>query len=208
MTDMKKYFAALSATALMSIAPYALASSTDLTVTGVITPAACSPSLSEGGQIDIGKIPSHTLYPNTSTLVSTHTLQLTVACDAPTLLALNAIDHMAGTEYELGYFGIGLTKAGEKLGAIWLSVRNPLADGQRVTTIASYDGGASWEDYDDLSPSNLVSVAHHSDLGSPIPVKDLDTQLYVRTAIAPANGLTLTDEESINGEASIEVMYL
>lgn len=54
---MKNYFAALSATALISVAPFAVAaSSTDLTVTGVITPQACTPSLSNGGIIDNGKI--------------------------------------------------------------------------------------------------------------------------------------------------------
>jgi hypothetical protein len=44
---MKKYLAALSATALIGIAPYALAApSTDLTVIGTITPNACTPTVS------------------------------------------------------------------------------------------------------------------------------------------------------------------
>ncbi|MEJ5058750.1 MULTISPECIES: DUF1120 domain-containing protein [unclassified Pseudomonas] len=205
---MKKYLAALSATALIGVAPYALASSTDLTVTGIITPAACSPSLSEGGQIELGKIPSHTLNPTSDTLVGQNTLQLTVACDAPTLLALNAIDHMAGTSINYEAFGVGLTEADEKLGGIILRVNNPLADGQRVEPITSPDGGASWEHWNVLTPSNLLSFAHHLDLGTPIPLKDLDTQFSVLTHIAPANGLTLNDDQSINGEVTIEVMYL
>ncbi|MEJ5058749.1 MULTISPECIES: DUF1120 domain-containing protein [unclassified Pseudomonas] len=203
---MKKYIAALSATALFGVAPYALASSTDLTVTGIITPAACSPSLSEGGQIELGKIPSHTLHPTSDTPVGNNTLQLTVACDAPTLLALNAIDHMAGTSTFPAYFGLGLTTADEKLGAIILRVSNPEADGQRLRPITSDDGGASWESSNSLSPSNLLSFAHQS--GTPVPVKDLSTPFSVNTYIAPANGLTLNDDQSINGEVTIEVMYL
>ena len=206
---MNRYVAALSATALISLAPYALAaSSTDLSVTGTITPEACRPILLGGGQIDLGKIQSHTLHPTRSTPVGKNTLQLTVECGSPTLLALNAIDHMAGTEHEPGYFGVGLTQAGEKLGAIKLGLLSPVADGLSVATIASYDGGASWEDEHTLLTNNLLSFAHHSDLGTPIPIKDLSVPLSVTTFIAPANGLTLTDEQNINGEITLEVMYL
>ncbi|WP_330220783.1 DUF1120 domain-containing protein [Pseudomonas frederiksbergensis] len=65
---MKKCFAALSTTALISLAPYALAaSSTDLTVTGTITPSACTPSLSGNGVVDYGKISARDLNQDTST---------------------------------------------------------------------------------------------------------------------------------------------
>ncbi|WP_256590845.1 MULTISPECIES: DUF1120 domain-containing protein [unclassified Pseudomonas] len=69
---MKKYLAALSATALIGVAPFAMAaSSVDLTVTGTITPAACMPSISNGGAIDLGKISAKDLNPTTYTLIST-----------------------------------------------------------------------------------------------------------------------------------------
>ena len=74
----KKYFAALSATALIGVAPYALAaSSTDLTVTGIITPNACTPTLSGGGIVDHGKFSAKDLNAgHETTALPTETLQL------------------------------------------------------------------------------------------------------------------------------------
>ncbi|MFE4459165.1 DUF1120 domain-containing protein [Nocardia tengchongensis] len=56
--------------------PEGRASSVDLTVTGIITPSACTPTLTNGGIVDYGK-------------TSARYSQLTVTCDAATLMALD-----------------------------------------------------------------------------------------------------------------------
>lgn len=205
---MKKYLAALSSTALISVAPFALAtSSTDLTVTGVITPQACTPSLSGGGMVDNGKISAKDLNQDKETILPPQTLQMTIACDAPTLFALDSTDNKAGTSSN-GWFGLGLTDAGEKIGFVYLAGQNPIADGNAVRMIESEDDGASWELRNWLIPESLSAFAAASGPITPTPIKDLAMDLDVQTYIARADSLTLTDEVTLDGSATIEVKYL
>ncbi|TVT81292.1 DUF1120 domain-containing protein [Pseudomonas sp. H3(2019)] len=206
---MKKYFAALSTTALICSAPYALAaSSTDLTVKGTITPVACTPTLSNGGVIDNGKISARDLDPVRSTQLKTYPLQLTVTCDAPIVFALKSIDNKAGTGSTISYFGLGLTDAGEKLGFVYVTTKYASADGQEVQPIMSDDSGTSWERARYIDPSVLVAVGTTADNSIPIAVKDLSMDLEVITFIARADSLTLTDEVTMDGSATFEMKYL
>ncbi|MFS2070312.1 DUF1120 domain-containing protein [Pseudomonas sp. CT11-2] len=195
----KKYFAALSATALIGVAPYAMAaSSTDLTVTGIITPKACAPSLSDGGMVDVGKVQATDLLPTQYTRVGSHPMQLTVACDASTLFALNGIDNKAGTSSSNQYFGLGLTSNNEKIGYFTPSIQSALADGQPVHSIRSIDNGASWTRFYQILKDNLTSTSAVGTL-IPISVKDLTMELTIYTFIARADSLTLADDVAIDG---------
>lgn len=205
---MKKYFAALSATALISVAPYALASSTDLTVTGLITPSACTPSLSGGGMVDNGKISAKDLKQTDITLVGTEVLQFTVTCNAPMLFALDSTDNKAGTPSVVDYFGLGLTDAGEKIGFVYLTGQNPIADTQDVRMIESDDNGASWSTKTWLRTETLTAFAAATGPIAPIAIEELAMDLMVNTYIARADSLTLTDEVTMDGSATIEVTYL
>jgi type 1 fimbria pilin len=206
---MKKYFAALSTTALISVTPFALAaSSTDLTVTGLITPAACTPSLSNNGEIDLGKIPAKDLKPDLPTSLTPQPLQLIVTCDASTALALEASDTGGDTAILPGYFGLGMTPANERIGMFDIEIKTTLADAVVAQAIGSEDGGTTWKKQNFISYHTLSSVAATSDHSTRIDVKDLTMELQIKPMIAPANSLTLTEEIAINGSASIEVTYL
>ena len=201
---MKKYFVALSTAALVSVAPYALASSTDLTVTGIITPSACTPDLSGGGVIDIGKISAKSLNQTTPTLVGRHPMQLTVSCDGPTKIALNPIDHNVGTANGDNWFGLGLTDNGEKLGVFRPNIKSTMADGEVVKAIHSPKHELSWMETTAIDPTTILSAGN----GLPMPLKDLTMELEVVTYIERADSLTLKDEVTIDGSATIEMMYL
>lgn len=204
----KKYFAALSAIALIGAAPYALAaSSTDLTVTGVITPKACTPSLSGGGLVDVGKVEVKDLNPTRYTIVGEQPMQLTVACDAPTPFAINAIDNKAGTSSSDSYFGLGLTSNNEKIGYFTPLIKSALADGQPAQSIKSIDNGASWIRIAQILKNSLTSTSAVGTL-IPIAVKDLTVELTIQTLIARADSLTLTDDVAIDGSATFEMKYL
>lgn len=206
---MKNYLTALSTTALISLAPHALAaSSTDLSVTGSITPSACTVSLSNGGSIDIGKVSAKDLNLTSSTEVSRDPLQLTLACESATMVALNSIDNKEGTGSSLGGFGLGLTNAGEKLGFVYLTIRQTIADAQVAQSIGSEDAGANWSRQNNLNKYSLLSVGTPADMTTPIPVKDVTIDIDVSTLIARADSLTLTDEVTLDGSATIEVKYL
>ncbi|WP_460156099.1 DUF1120 domain-containing protein [Pseudomonas sp. S2_H10] len=204
---MKKTLTLLGSAFLLAGATCAFAaSSTDLMVTGIITPVACTPSLSKGGLVDNGEISAGDLNPTRPTIVGTHPLQLTVACDAPARFALGPIDNRAGTG--IGWFGLGLTDDGEKLGYFHVGVKNALADGQPAQAIYSDDGGATWDRAWVTNPGELLSVSSATDFSVPIAVEDLTMDFEVQTIIAPADSLTLTDEVVMDGSATFEMKYL
>jgi hypothetical protein len=205
---MKKYLAALSTTALISVAPLALAaSSTDLTVTGTITPSACTPSLSSGGIVDLGKIPVKNLNPTSHTLVNTTSMQLSVACESATTFALISKDNRPNTSFNNQGFGLGMTDADERLGAFAPLVRSVVADGVTARGIESLDNGATWIQAGYLSPDRITSVSAVGEL-VPMPAKDLVMNVQVQTWIARADSLTLTNDVTIDGSATFEMKYL
>lgn len=207
---LKKYFAALSATTLISIAPYALAaSSTDLTVTGTITPGACTPVLSNGGVVDHGKTSAKDLNPDSITNLRKETLQLSINCDAEQPIKLRAIDNRPGTSISDTSYGLGFINGNQKLGGFYIRMANPLANGVPASTLASYDGGTTWISNKWMDPETpLLSVGSVSDTTTPIAVKNVAMDLEVSTTIARADGLDLTDEVTIDGSITLEVDYL
>jgi hypothetical protein len=203
---MKKYFAALTTTALISAAPFALAaSSADLTITGLITPVACTPTFPSGGVIDLGKISSGDLNMDRNTLVGSHPLTLTVNCSAPATFAINPIDNNPGTTIG-DWFGLGLTDDGEKLGFFYPKILRASADATAADPIESNDSGATWAKATSAQPDYRLSVAT---IGAtdPIEAQVVTMDLEVETYIARADGLTLDKEVNIDGSATFEIMY-
>ncbi|NWD82753.1 DUF1120 domain-containing protein [Pseudomonas reactans] len=184
------------------------ASSVDLTVKGSITPSACTPLLSSGGVADFGKISVKDLRPDKPTYLPIQPMQMTVTCEAATLIAIAAQDNREGTESDLDYykFGIGLTNASEKLGYVTISL-SAMVDEQRVRVIGSQDGGQTWRHDSSLMDDGLTSFAVFNTL-TPIPVTRLEAALQTRAVIAPANNLTFNQEEPIDGSVTLTVRYL
>ncbi|WP_237885309.1 DUF1120 domain-containing protein [Pseudomonas sp. PGPR40] len=204
---MKKYFAAFSATALISIAPHALAaSSTDLTVRGTITPSACTPSFPGGGDVDFGQIPAKDLNPTSWTRLPSNVKKLNVACDAPTAFALHTVDNRPNTTAHW-YFGMGLTPAGEKLGYYMLWIQNVVADGDSVRAIVSENQGVSWRHKNYASPKDYLSVSSAADT-VPLVAENVSMDVEIRSWIARTDGLTLTDDITIDGSMTFEMKYL
>lgn len=203
---MKKYFAALTTTALISAAPFALAaSSTDLTVTGVITPVACTPTFNGGGDIDLGRISSGDLNQDQNTLVGSHPLTLTVNCSAATTFAIKPIDNNPGTSIG-DWFGLGLTDDGKKLGFFYPEILRATADASAADPIESNDSGTTWAKADSAQPGYWLSVANTGDT-DPVEAQVVTMDFKVDTYIARADGLDLSNEVNIDGSATFEIVY-
>ncbi|MGY2374238.1 DUF1120 domain-containing protein [Pseudomonas sp. SDO524_S393] len=196
--------------ALMMSAGHALAaSSVDLSVKGTITPSACTPALGNGGQFEVGKIASKDLKPDDFTWLGDFVTQVSVTCDAPTLMAIEPKDNRAGSEAmgEPAYFGLGLINGSEKLGSMSLLLEKAFADGVASRAIDSLDGGATWTRHSVIGPDRITSVADTSTY-APIPVQVFEAQMTVTPSIAPTRGLTLTEEVPIDGSVTLTVRYL
>ncbi|MVV52012.1 DUF1120 domain-containing protein [Pseudomonas sp. PB120] len=187
------------------------ASSTDLTVKGLITPNACTPVLAGGGIADHGKISVQDLNPDKPTYLPEIVMQMTVNCDAATPFAINPIDNRAGTSTFGSYFGLGLINTNEKLGNFRVIPRNVMADATKAQAILSTDGGKTWLKEGSSAfwgVNNIWSVGALGADIAPIAIKDLSIDLYVRTGIAATNSLTLTDEVKLDGSATLQIKYL
>ncbi|MGY2175519.1 DUF1120 domain-containing protein [Pseudomonas azotoformans] len=201
---------ALFATLLLTGASQAFAaSSVDLTVRGLITPSACEPTLSGGGNVEVGKISAKDLNSDNYTRLADQALQLTVTCDGATLMAIEPKDNRAGSNSEVddAAFGLGLVNGSEKLGFFNMILQAAVADGTEVGPIASRDNGLTWTSLTYLINNGITSVANTTAV-APVPVQILVADLLINPFIAPANSLTLTEEVPIDGSATLTVKYL
>ena len=194
---------------LLGSANVLAASSVDLTVKGLITPSACTPALSNGGAVDYGKISAKDLNTDIITALPTQTVQLTVTCDAATLMALEPKDNREGSDYNNDFmqFGLGLINGTEKLGAMEVSLWNSVADSVVAGTVGSEDGGVTWSNENYLTRTGLIAPAMPG-INAPIPVQLWTADMRIQAKIAPTRGLTLTNEVAIDGSVTVTVRYL
>ncbi|MEX5543301.1 DUF1120 domain-containing protein [Pseudomonas poae] len=184
------------------------ASSIDLGVRGLITPSACTPSLSGGGVIDHGKISIKDLNLTEPTLIGTHQLTLGVNCEGSTALALHSIDNRVGSSVYDDRYGLGFIAGGQRLGHYTLGLSNAIADNVAVQTIGSDDQGDTWYKHDFMKPGRYTSIATQDDATLVLPAKDLVIDLRVDTVIYRADNLNVDYELPIDGSATLEVKYL
>ncbi|WP_438867677.1 DUF1120 domain-containing protein [Pseudomonas sp. L1(2025)] len=198
----------LAVTVLLTATGQVLAaSSVDLSVKGVITPSACTPSMP--GDIDFGKIAARDLNTDKPTWLEPRRVTLNVICEAATLFALKPFDNRGGSAMIPNAFGLGVNQT-EKLGAFMLSFGNPVAPIPSTVLIMNSEG-YWWElaESDGIGPDNWVALgSRNSGDWAPHPLQDMSMDVTLRAAIAPANDLTLTQEVPLDGSATLEVMYL
>ncbi|MBN2977314.1 DUF1120 domain-containing protein [Pseudomonas sp. MAFF 301380] len=193
---------------LTSTLPALAASSVDLSVTGLITPSACHPTLSDGGVYDLGKIAARDLNVDRPTRLTEHSLQLVITCEATTLLAIQPKDNRLGSssaQVNPHIFGLGLVNATQPLGYMELRLMSIMGDGVRMYGIST--GGANWFPTSILSPNLLTSFTNRLFLG-PEPLRYLNADLLISPIIAPANTLPLAEEMPIDGSVTLSMHYL
>jgi hypothetical protein len=198
----------------------ALAQSTvDLSITGSIVPVACTPEMTTNN-MHFGKLSAADLHEQAHTALNTQYNGVSITCGDYTLFALRSQDNRSGTEHSkpggIAPFGFGLTPADEKLGAYHLSLIaiGSSIDGRTVYFSTGSPDGQSWTRasmMDHALPNNgeLLGLVDTAGVTSgPVPVKSALLRMELSGHIAPATGLTLTDEVPLDGEATLELVYL
>lgn len=189
------------------------ASTVDLSVVGKIIPSACTPTLSNDGTVDHGKI-SIKDFPAGEKVLPEATINLEVTCDAPTLMAVRSLDNRAGTAsfqsstYDpLTVYGLGLASGGQKIGRYELKMKDVTADEQPSAVIESIDK-ETWLAADNAmwQPRWLRTVSNGNLM--PMAVTTLKADLVVSTVLAPKSALPGAEEIRIDGSATLEVIYL
>lgn len=206
---MERCSLALLTPLLIACAPLAFAASNaELSVSGLITPSACTPSLSGGGIVDHGKVTVKDLKPDQPTALPNGTLYLEVNCDAATPFTLTTIDNRKGSSaIHPNSHGLGVVNDDQNLGSVAFGLFDTVADGVAVKSIMSLNDGASWRVSSYLGHAGLTAFAALTDLSTPIAIKDLRARLTAFTTIVRANDLTLTDEIPIDGYVTVQLNY-
>jgi hypothetical protein len=196
---------------LLSVGSSVLAaSSTELNVTGLITPSACAPTLSANGIVDHGRVPARSLNQYEYSALPTQVLELAVSCNEPVLFVLVGMDNRADSSLGPGfYYGLGtnIHAPTERLGTVSLVFREVMGDGERVLVLASSNQGLTWFPESNAYPNNYMGFAHPGTL-VPEPHRLLTATLQVNTAINAAAYLTLKQEVPLDGSIVLDLRYL
>ncbi|WP_338479708.1 DUF1120 domain-containing protein [Pseudomonas trivialis] len=216
---MKQSLTMLAAAFLLAaVSPAHASSSVDLSVKGLITPSACIPLLSDGGVVDHGKIAAKDLNKYSNTQLPDATLRLTINCEAVTLIALKSTDNRHGTSIvhspnysEPSAFGLGLASGNRKIGGYMLKMLSSTAEGTPRGVIESVDG-KTWFDAPDgtvWQPGWMRTLsAATGSAAMPLPMKVFSSDLNISTWIFHANYLPIAEEIPLDGNATLDVVYL
>ena len=215
---MKKPGIALFSLLLGGSSAVQAASIVELAVTGLITPTACTPRLSDGAVIDYGKISQQDLKVDRSTRLPVKPLHVNIACNAPNRFALRMHDNRDGSAMVNSeiYYGLGLDHSGNRIG-LYSMTFDPLQTVVDSTAQAygteSTTGGLAWR----TANLNPISIGANSYLGftdtagstaGPSAIQTLSSTVKVETLINATQNLDLSRETALDGLATLEVVYL
>jgi type 1 fimbria pilin len=220
-----KKFALLPLTLIFAANAALAANSVDLRVTGTITPSACDVSLT-GGDFNLGVISSKELAATTTTtLPASAGKTLNITCSGATQVALKAIDNRAssvpsGITQSSDAFGLGMDGANNPIGRYEIQMLGAtvMANGAAGQYKASDNDGASWMAFGAstlrMSAFDLYPRIYALDLASagggaqPAPITSASVGLQVVATIQPESALDTSSEISLDGSATIELVYL
>lgn len=204
---------------------FAGSQSAELKVQGKLVMGSCTPELSSGGIADFGAHSIATLDPtNVNQLGSKH-MSISINCDSPTVAGWTFTDDRKDTVedtkpvFEGGTvatstneFGLGQTAEGVNLGsyAISLSESDALIDGVKGKVIHSSDKSVwSSPSYtDDVVTNDSARIYAISSDDLPVAFKTATDNFEVAAAIQNTTTLAITDDTSLDGQATITIEYL
>jgi Protein of unknown function (DUF1120) len=199
--------------------PLSLAgSSVELSVDGLITPMACTPTLSAAGLVDFGKISQQDLNLTTGTRLPLKSLNLTITCNGAARYALRMRDNRDGTAHVNSeiYYGLGLDGSGNKVGvySVKFDPKQTVADAvPYLYGTESTTGGVAWR----TSNRNPIDIGANSLLGftdlegstaGPSGIQTLNSTLTLEAVINAKQNLDLSSDIRMDGSATLEVTYL
>lgn len=184
-------------------------------------PAACTPSLSNGGTVDFGKLSVMDLNTDKETALPARPLVVNVGCDAPASFHLSLTDNRQGSATgpaDASAFGLGLDAGQQKIGRYRLVFDPARASGDSFPALFRTDAatGASGQPWSSASASPIAIEANRylgfsTSAGStsgPDPIQTLSATANLEAVIAPLDALDLGSEVRLDGAATLELNYL
>ncbi|WP_339468583.1 DUF1120 domain-containing protein [Pseudomonas sp. EL_65y_Pfl1_R83] len=209
---MKDSLAALTGALLIAHASVSMAASTvDLSVKGSITPSACTPSISNNGLVDHGKISLQDLEPTGPTELPKAVLKLGVDCEGASLFALASVDNRASTPGPSSSWVMGRLTPTTWIGSYFLTMQNILTDDPAAYAIYSFDNGSTWlfNSEQDLPSSTLIAFGNQtSGIRAPVHLTNVSLDLLVESFIHSKTDIPTGTTIALDGSATFELRYL
>ncbi|WP_338489706.1 DUF1120 domain-containing protein [Pseudomonas trivialis] len=194
----------------LTATPALCASSVEIALTGVITPSACTPTLSSNGIVDHGRVPARSLNFYEFTKLPSQNLDLGVSCNEPVLFVLVGVDNRAASSVGPGfYYGLGnnIHAPQERLGSVSMALREAMGDDEPVLVLASSNKGETWFPESNVYPDLYIGFAPLGTL-VPTPYRLISASLQIETSINAAAHLTLDQEVPLDGSIVLDLRYL
>jgi type 1 fimbria pilin len=202
-----------------NIGAYA-ATSAELIVRGVIKPAACNLSMSGGGIINYGDIPSGQLSQTAFNPLTEKTTPITISCGTtPGKFGLKFVDLQAGSKVPgiLNALGAGYTEAhnyglgavgGRKTGGFAVTLRDLRSSAATLSPIMRVSTGA-WQNSDGKVAQSPSQYSWRSGTAAtPASISQLTGTIAVRAVINRGQDLDLSRDVTLDGRATLELSYI
>ncbi|MGX5796842.1 DUF1120 domain-containing protein [Pseudomonas sp. ArH3a] len=193
--------------------------SRELRLQARFAPAACTPVLSNGGHVELGKLSVSDLNLDKDTVLAPRPLSLSVTCDGPTAFALRMQDNRLGSATggaDESAYGLGLDARRQKIGRYRL-----LFDPARITAdnfarVFQTDSATGTQPWSSASASVAAVGANRylgfsaasGSTGGPSAIQNLNATLSLEAVIAPLGSLDLSSEVRLDGAGTLEIHYL
>lgn len=191
----------------------------ELTLRAHFAPAACTPTLSNGGVVDLGKLAAKDLHPERNTPLPPKPLLLTVGCDAPTHFALRMQDNRQGSAtgaVDESAYGLDMDARQQKIGRYHLSLNPADVSVDSLAQVYRTDSSTAGQAWSSAS-AQPIALGTQRYLGftdspgsrsGPVAIQHLSAPLHLNAFIAPLQDLDLRSEVLLNGSGTLEVIYL
>lgn len=193
----------------------------NLQVKGTITPAACTPTLGNGGIVDFGVTSSSELAKG-SLKLKYKVVQLSVTCTAPTKISFTVTDNrqdsvvLGLTGYNNSNLGLGKTTDQKNIGAFQIcpggaatvdgNAASPVFSNDLVTWAAS-PGVTCIDTFGTEGADRNVSVALNSDKRTPVAFTEMTMDLGIMPFISDTMK-DITEVQNLDGNATLNFDYM
>ena len=194
--------------------------SAELIVRGTIKPTACNLSMTGGGIINYGDIPSGTLQQTAFNPLAERTTPLSVSCGStPMTFGLRFVDlqsasrvsgilNALGSGYtETHNYGLGMV-SGRRTGGFAVTLRDLRTSTATLFPIMRV-GSGGWQSSDGKVAQSPSQYSWRSGTAiSPASIPQLTGTIAVRAVINRAQDLDLSRDITLDGRATLELSYI
>lgn len=206
----------LATSSLLASLMASAAQTADLTVTGTIEPASCTPTFPNGATIDYGNIAASSLKQDALNYLASKSTTLNITCNAPAKFYLSFVDNKSttipagiGTTGSV-YYGLGTTSKGGPIGAYTIGLNGATATAGSPRFLVSNDSGATWtaSSGSTRSPGFRYAWGDGTTSLTPAAFSSITANVSVNAIIDKASNLPLADQTTLDGSATITLTVL